>query len=664
MFSSNIPLQTTGGLSDEPSIGHTVYDSGAEALQTLGLAATAIPGVGSPETRTNLTESLSAIHETLNYPHLGLGQRSLDFVANVGTYGIATLPLAYGADVAATGIVGRAALSLSPALPEAILNIARTPINRLVSPRVADYLPAATVGHGVEATVGAYMGYKAAVFPQHLADTYDAKSDRFNLKNAASETLHDNMGFLIAAAPFVSGYLLYKAFKTRASGIAAKKTGQTIASDLTQQRGNRKSTLDNTLKQAKSMRDGIDATEKENLAALHTEVEKGNASPAWAEFYKNYIKDPDSPEVHEQAMAIAKQENIPVNQADGKYWLKMMEPEDINNLKQAYADRLTAGLDTDNKDNMHQFLTKNILDRNREKLNTDPGAKSGLKAYTDYVDKKLAGKDDKLAELDGIVDKSLHRSLRKNEMLSQKSIYNHLKAKGEFHPARIPYTVPRRVAYKLKLRQKLNDLVKEKADPALIAKAKTQLNDFKLLTPVDELRALRKKLITPKNMEKNISHDLDYHRLQDLADIHPNANMLLKRLQEEKEYAKQGAYSNFMKSFLQFVDSSLDQLAKPEHVMNYLRDRIEQESPDKSEVAPDKASASKQKENMKKTKSILENADAMKSFLDVDVPKLEKSQAKEIARELTEEKRKLDQFDENESALDKLINCVEDFLNG
>ena len=665
MFSNNFaPRLPEGELAPEIGVGHSVYASGEKAALTIFGAFGAIPGLQSQETRQRTKESVDAIEETLNHPTMGTGQKVLNWVGSTAVYGIATAPLALGAEAAIAGVIGRSAIALAPSLPTSVINFARTPLSQLVKSPLSEYLPETAIGAVAKGTVGFSAGYKAAVFPEHLFETYNAKSDTYNLKNAAQETLNDNFGLYIAAPIFAFGMIAGRAIRNAKSNAAAESTSKSLRDEVEINRAERNLDIKDALQNVKEIA-SYDKKEAEILKSLESQVKLGQATQHDLDFFKLYVEHPDNPELMPIAHRVLDEQQVPFDRINGRVWSKILETDDISHLKQSIGDEI-ASQSADYQKAISEFILKNRMDQKRSEMNSKSALKDGLDGYVHYVGKKIAGKEKRLSDLDNVIDKHVKKGLRKSEVISQKKIYQHLKKKGRFNQSEIPFMVPENVAYKLKLRNKLMDLqsgksrrFKEWFKEDAITKVKEEMKAIKFKPQAKELLDLKEKIL--KKINNNYKKTESYHRLLDLAEVHPQAEIVLRRIAEEAELVKHEAMATFINHLTNFVDSEVGRLAKPENVINYMKERLEQLVPKSKSI---KNVQNEMEDSIKNTVKQLKNNKTDDAILNDQIKKVKKANAELLTEDFNKEKEKYEQFKEKEEDFDQLINCARGFING
>jgi len=674
MFSTNIPERIdTNTILVKPSAGHTAFESVVEPFYAVGGALGAIPGIEAPKTRQMFKERLDAIQQDLSNPQIGLAQKGGDWIANIAGGTVATAPAFAAAGLAIEGAVGAGAYALAPVIARPVLSLLRTPIAKLSKSALADWLPQSTIGEFAKHT-GAYVaGYKAAVLPEHVMDTYDKISDTYNLKKAGEATLNDNIGMLIGIIPFAAGHILLKSYTIAKSVAAAQGSGSALARELVLNREQKQSALTSAMTNAKTAVDKERAhsailqahmdVEQHNFKVVDHAVATGRLPEEDGKWYHDYIKDPDAHEhLAPNAHKILQQEQVPYDRVSGRVWQKLLLPEDIKNHNSTVADAITSDVSGEYKDFMSNYVLHNRLDMVKQEWNEKPVLAGGSQGFVDYVNKKMLGKNEALSRLDSHLDKHMTIGLKKNKLpMSQNRIFQHLKKQRMLAPE-APYAVPGRVAHKLELNRKYQRAIRAKAGrytPEQVDKFKTDAKSFKLLNPAEELDSIRSRLITDKGLVKGFQHKRPYHRLNDLAELYPQAEMLLRRIHDEHEYAKQEQNAQLLEKFVKFVDSSVSKLAKPENVVKYLKDRIESQVPDIRNIEP--ATKIMQATDTK-VESIKKSAKAIEVNPEILVEQeavAKKSKAEEAKADFKASKDRFEQFKEREIDLDQFINCLE-----
>lgn len=311
-------------------------------------------------------------------------------------------------------------------------------------------------------------------------------------------------------------------------------------------------------------------------------------------------------ELEQRATDIVAKSGQPVNTVSHEVPFDILREQDMHNLKAAVADEVASGRTEDHQRALSDFVVNGRLDAIRE----NPGMLDGVRGYVDAVEGKLRLKADKLAYADQILDEHMLKGMHDEMPLSHESIAEH----GES-----PLVVPK----------------------------------GKILSPTEELKSLRKKLLD-KGLPKDFKTSPEYHRLLDLSHVWANAHTLLDRVHLEDEYNRQEAFKNVAKEILRINDSGTGRLAKPDNVMNYLKDRIEQH-------LQKIKSLSQIKEDLKEADTLPADAE---QILNEQKSQFSKTSAREVAEEFNDSTFKFKEFKASENIFKNFINCVVGALNG
>lgn len=117
---------------------------------------------------------------------------------------------------------------------------------------------------------------------------------------------------------------------------------------------------------------------------------------------------------------------------------------------------------------------------------------------------------------------------------------------------------------------------KEQLDKIKLEKETPKYSDH-LLDARQELTSIYDKLLKD-GLPDNYKFTKEYNRLVELADVWRNAQTLLDRVELEASYARQEAYRNLAKGYVDAFQSHVDKFADSDRVMNYLRQRIDHAS--------------------------------------------------------------------------------------
>lgn len=657
-----------GELPPEPTAAHSALLAAQKPFyQVGGFGADMVPSLSSPDTRKRIADKLDVIDQTLADPRLGYTQKGMDWVAEIGSSIAATIPLAYAGAEIAGGAVALAGFGGELVLPEAVLTFARTPLPKLIG---SDYLPALTPGELAKGLTEAYGAYKGMVIPEHVVENYHKENDTLDMRGAIKDWASDNYGFLLPIAPLAAGYLLYKVAKVGRNAKAAGDHARALVDEHKISSREKQSTLRLEIGRAQQAVAKATRLEKE----FDTALENGTISKEQHAWYMDYLENPDEHEVLSgKAMHIMKEAAIPLDRITGHAWFPILESKEVAALKRAITDQASSGFSREEHSAISDFIVHNRVDALRQMLTENPGLVNALRGLTDIVDRKLGSRVKALKALDEVVDHHLPKGLKKNEIFSQKRIYKHLKKMGVTERSEVPYSVPDNVLYKLGLAKQHDNVMRQRSpryrqwfQEGMHEKLKEKMKSVPLMTPAEELEHLKGKLITDKGLVKDFQKKGAYHRLRDLADVWANAKHLLDRIHLEHEYGRQAAFNTILKNFINMVDSNAARFANPERVTQYMKSRIEASVPSAREFVSTRSPLKREsvkgskKEGDAEVKETLEGSKEMEANREL----VKKSGSKLGAAEYKIEENRFNQFNENEGALKKLVECALGALNG
>jgi hypothetical protein len=176
----------------------------------------------------------------------------------------------------------------------------------------------------------------------------------------------------------------------------------------------------------------------------------------------------------------------------------------------------------------------------------------------------------------------------------------------------------------------------------------------KILTPKEELEHIRGKLLGEKGLPKNFERSNAYHRLLDLSNVWHNARTLLDRVHLENEYNRQSAFRDVAHQVLRIADSDMGALAKPENVMDYLKNRIEGQI---GKIEPIEELNAEVAAKM----NVPADSDAILNEQELQV---KETKAEDAKNEFAQSSDRFKEFKKSENIFKNLISCVMGGLGG
>ena len=678
MLTRSYDVQPIGEMLPQPTASHSALLAAQKPFyEVAGFGADVLPSLSSEGTRKRIADKLDVINSTLSDPRISNTQGALNKVSEWGASIAATAPLAYLGVEAVGGAAALAGFGGSLALPEAVLSFARTPIPKLIGTEFAEKLPQATPAELAKGIAQLWGAYKGMVLPEHVVANYHKENDTLDWRHAIKDWASDNYGFMLPIVPFAGGYLLFKVLSVNRGAKEAGDLARKMIAEHQAVSKARSSNLQFAMGRAqKAAAEAALETKKATRleGEFNAALENRTITKAEHAWYMDYLKNPDDhANLSKGAFPILQGAQIPFDRATGRVWFEMFDRENVKNLKQSISDEVSSGFSKEQQSAISSFIVHNRMDAMRSVLAENPNMVHGLRGMSAYIDKKLEGKAKAVEALDEIVTKHLPKGLKKNEIFSQDRIFKHLKKKGIYESEQVPYSVPERVKYKLKLQRKLDNILQGKSDryrkwfsEADRQKLKDEIESIRLPTPHEELEEIKAKLITEKGIKKNFRNNAYYHRLQELADVWANAKHLLDRIHFEHEYERQAAFNGIIKNFVSLVDSNASRLADPNRVVEYMKGRIETSvpyarefrettSPLPREVAKgtEKVGETEVKATPKENAQIKANREMVKRF-----------GSEGLKAEYKIEENRFNQFAENENALKELVECAFRGVNG
>lgn len=676
-MNSRFDVQPIGEMSPPLTLSHSAILSAEKPfVEAAGFGVDIVPQLNSEQTRKRIADKLDVINQSLQDPRLGFGQKSLDYVSQIASSMGALGLFAYFGAEAGAGAAGIAGAGMELTLPEAVLSFGRTPISKLATGALSDYLPSLSAAELAKGIAGGYGAYKGMTIPEHVVENYHKDTDTLDARTVIKDWAHDNFGFLLPAPPLAAGYLLYKVFSVgRGAKEAATMARAMVAEHEIKTRARQTQIQFAKTRAQKAAYEAAEEARRETglEKAFNEALEKGTITPAEHKWYQNYLASPDDIEGHSQdALGILKDTQFPIDRATGRVWFEILGSKDIKQLKQAITDQVGSNFSKEEQSALSDYITHNGMDIVRANLSNNPHMLMALKGYTDFIDKKLGSKVKALQKLDAILESHGARGLKKNELFSEESIYKHLKKMGVTHAEEVPYTLPENVSSRLTQDKKIKLLIDRNAslfkqyektgDQSFVEQMKENNKEIEEInknlkifhTSEEELQHLKSQLIKNKGLVKNFKNKKAYHRLEELADVWANAKHLLDRIHLEHEYGKQEAFNNVLKDFINLVDSSAQRLASPSRVVNYMKKRIESAAPKIKEFEPKKPVAAK----------IEKGTEGKPNVLSQEKESVKKSTAESLKNEFVHEDDRYRTFKDNQEILKRMIKCAWGKLNG
>jgi len=415
-----------------------------------------------------------------------------------------TYPFVASGGVATEGL-SRAALNFFPEIGQ----LARKSITSLVGTQAGKYLPESLGELAANAKHGA-SGFAGVAVPNAIINNYNADTKSISWGGVTEEVgINGAIGALLS----IPGY---------AAGVAFKKIlspDESVPMPNTPEGNNMSVRLDQALAEKRITKDEYD-------------------------YGKMLYEGPHNPELVSKASKLMIDKGMPINTAKAKAFFSMVDENTWDNLKSTFAEQLNNANESTDKKALSDFIFGNSLD----KLRDQPEHVDGLRGAKEELDYKLANREEKLQEMDKIVDEHLHTGLTERMPFDQHDIYEQVKNNPTEH---LPYTVPEDV------KNKINN------------------EEVNLKSPQEELSHIRNSLINEKGLSKNWQRSKEYGRLVDLADVWHNAQTLLDRVNLEADYNKSDAYRNIIGNYLKVLDSQIEKFSDVGRVQRYLKQKID-----------------------------------------------------------------------------------------
>jgi hypothetical protein len=417
-------------LLTKPTIGQSVFDNLAAGFATPIVAINMLDSqfAQQPEGRA-IRSALDTINLESQTPGIGTGHWLADEGANMLGFGLNPVTWGFGeaGGLAAKGVSAAA----GRAIPDAASIFIRKPLKELVSKPIANYVPSAlgekSVGLLSDKTLSTFGTFAGAGVPQGIVDNFNNDTGHISWGGVARESGEMGaFGLAIGSIPFAWGLL---------RGKINRGLGEAATTAITQ--------------------------DKLNLA-----LEKGSITPDEHKWYSDYLEHQKNPEdvlkteeLKDRASQIINQNGHTANTASNEAQFQILQPKDIDNLHGAISDQLSGNVPDEYKEALSQYMVNNRMDNIRD----NPNALDGVRGYVDFVNDKLANKDEKLNQADEILDNHLTRSVKENMPFSQKEIFKMMKQANfeSSHLQHLPMTVPENIARRLADMNEVSELKKE-----------------------------------------------------------------------------------------------------------------------------------------------------------------------------------------------------------
>ncbi|MGC2661788.1 MAG: hypothetical protein WA324_27840 [Bryobacteraceae bacterium] len=651
-------------LSYAPTLGQTFTAARAKTTEQVNLLAGYIaPGLTTENQRRKSADRLSTINELLNDPRQGFGQKSLNAVGDVIGSVIPTLPFlaaggAIGAGVAGAIGFGAREIALDLGSETALSTYLSTqvPLSKLATTAASHYLPNASIGGIATGLAESYARYKGMIIPEHFAEHYDAVNNTLDSSHAIQDWASDNYGFLLGAAPMAAGYIAFKGLRgiiKHRNAIAESKAVDAELTRLLKQH-------DEVLKE-NQVKEGEHAAKVAKVSELQDHLqqaeEMGLISPEMHEWYLDYLEHPnDQGKVHEGGLKVLQSLQIPYDRVTGRVWNEVLTRDGVKNLQSSLFDQGITQFSEEENQLLSSYIIHNELDGYIGNMRDNPNLLNAIQGMTHNIGLKIAEHSAAMQKFESELTKNMGKGLRKKELFSQENIYEHLKKIGVYSKKQIPYEVPHSIIYKLSLERRLKKILSRETleDEQMFQEGfhdeiKKELKELKLLTPQQELEKIKDSLFPKGKLKNNFKNNNEYYRLEELAQVWPNAQVLLDRIHMEATNAKQQGLNEILKKFTEMVDNNASRLADPDAVKRYLHSRIEQSVPFVREFEQSGIELSPTAKEVLKPEVLYD---------EISLEKVHASELKFAREEFEATEKKFKQFNENEKALEELIKCA------
>lgn len=652
MFTRLPEPDNIGEIPQAPSSANVLLSGVQQLPAQVDLALKQIP-IFTPAQRQESYDNLAIINETLNDPRNSALTNVGATVANLGTLvtamkfgsGPVTNAAIYGLGKIAgptARLLGVTGLDMTATLGRMTTGggffssdyLLQTPIKDLAKSELKYLLPSLPLKQGVASTLENYLDFKLVEFPAHIAKNYDSQNDTLKLQDAITEDLTDVYSFGLAAAPFVAGYLGYKAFS-------------------------RINAIDNM---QKFRTQHVNTLTPEKMKLLEEAVDDGSITNRQFDWYKRYVENPFDEAVQRDAVKIALEGGFKADPHANKILMQLMDEGDIKQYNKGYETLLTDNFNTTFID----YLANGSLDKLIADLSQNNEMHAGVIGVLDHMKKLLVDRDIKIGRLDEMLE-DIRARMGDKEFMSHEDIYNHLKSQG-YKIENVPYEIPLDVKNKLKLAKRLAEMEKsgsfqykslrgDEAKQQILA----DIDNIKLKTPKEEVKTLYDQLSNKIEVGKNISLDKDYYRLRELAEVWPEADVALRNLALKDTYNRAESHYDLLNSMVEVSQKNLATSADPFKLEQYLANYVDRTAGNYKNYAEPESLMAETDRQIQNLRSTLDNPRDEAELLSVDRDVLDnviQADGKLIIDEFDNAKSKFDQFKENQNTFNSLIDCV------
>lgn len=654
----------------KPSFGQTAAAAFEKPIEQVSQIHDYIfPGLSTEQSRRETADNISNIDELLSDPRQSGWQQTSNAISGIVGSIIPTLPLGMvgGAVLkAGVGAVGFGARTIaSAALAEegstglfSAYLATQVPLHQLAKTPLSHFLPEATIAGIATGTAEAYGFYKGMVIPEHFAENYNAIANTLDKSHAIEDWGADNYGFLLGATPLAAGYVAFKGIRGVIKYRNAMADSKAIDAELT-----RLLQAHEVILKENKVTEGMNAEKQAKVSELQEHLQQaedmGELTPEQHEWYLDYLENPNHPDTHLGAMKALTSLQIPYDRITGRVWNEVISSAGVKNLQAALFDQGITNFTDEERQLLSSYITHNELDGYVANMRENPNLLMAIQGMTHGLGLKIAAQSAELIKFHESLLKNNHKTLKKTELFSQDSIYEHLKKIQVYDKSHVPYEVPTNILNKLALERKLKKILSRETlkDEQLYQEGvhneiKNELKSIKLMSPKEELKDIINKLIPNGKLVSNFKNKKAYYRLEELSQVWPEAKVVLDRIHGEAINAKQKGLNEILKRFTEMVDSNASRLADPDSVKRYLHSRLEKSVPIVSRFERSGIRV----EVGEVTESLAVKPEVI--FDEESVTSVESSNLKFAKESYDLSKRKYKQFSESAQALEDYITCA------
>ena len=640
---------------------------------------------------------------------ISFGEKSNDFISDFVGQSISFLPMGL------LNVGGAAAEAMSPfigssirAISPSLAHFGETIVPKLglkgISETTVDELGTSALKHA-----GQFAGFSAT---EALEESYNYETNKFNLGKAAIQIgANGAIGAFVPAAQFLLGIL-----GRRVGRLFEKSEVKTERIEPTFEN---KKPEEETIKTENAPKQTFQEQEITHWA--EKAYRDGKMTKRQRDWVIKEEEAPGTPESQQEAAKILTEMGHKADQTTGKVKIDLANENDTHNATNGAHDAIASEAESPHA--ISNFTYHNSLDR----LRLNPEIADGIDGYTAYIDHSLSLEGQKIPELESEIfqkEKSINASIeisnpKKNITdISLKSGNGRIRLEtyenqGYMKVVSSGIEGEERgkgfgvALYKKAIDYAVNNDMKFVSDTMISKDAervykslerkgyifKNRYDDFQrgvvkelVYVPVNKnnidslIKSIHEKLTKDGKIVKNYKNKDAYHELDNLSHSWPQARKLLDRINLEDAHNAQRAYSEVLKNYSAMIKAPLGQVAKPETVSDYLKQKLEQQfkKPEITEVIEPTKNPTMSRKNESNEKTNVEESTRSENGEGKTNEKenesdnteaeddkyIEKTKGNETRKQYENIRKQYNQWKGASKILDNLISCVMGTTNG